>query len=480
MKPEDHAAALDQPPPAPDPAASRRLYQFGCASLVATVLWFLYKTGGDVGLDTLLGLGILILASLPALQWAGKRRTWFPAFEIGMLTCIAFYAIPLLSRHVELEPYPPTVINEAAFLVLLYLAAANLGFALLRNPVKAPRWATSSLVPEQAYRHIPVGLFLNTVYLYITTFTDVIPADLIGSLRALFFGVGTLCTFILARLLGLGLLSRNATLFFVGNLVIQLLFLFSQLYLITGLSLVALAFIAYSAAKRQIPWRTLFVFVSLLALLHAGKSEMRRDHWEEKKPLPTVFQLPSFFTQWIAYSFESTSTEEEASRTQSTIFERASLIQMLCLSVDRIPSLKPYLNGESYVDIPAQLIPRFLWPEKPSSLLANVRLALHFNLVNADSALTVSIAFGMIAEAFINFGYLGVICFGLLFGAFFKRIAQLAQNASQFSALGILMILLTAWSFQVELVLITWISSLFQAAVVCIGLPLIYKRFTTA
>jgi hypothetical protein len=151
---------------------------------------------------------------------------------------------------------------------------------------------------------------------------------------------------------------------------------------------------------------------------------------------------------------------------------------MMCLSVDRVPAKLPYLEGESYVDIPAQIIPRFMWPEKPSSLLANVRLALHFNLVSIDSAFKVSIAFGTIAEAYINFGYIGVGVLGVLFGMALKRISQLAETASQFSALGILMILLTAWSFQIELVLATWLSSLFQAAVVCIGLPLVYRRFT--
>jgi hypothetical protein len=480
MKPQEHAAALDQPAPVPDAAASRRLHQFGCAGLVAAVVWFLYQSGGDVGFDTLLGLGILILSSLPALQWAGKRRTWFPAFEIGMLTCIAFYAIPLLSKHTELSFYRASVINEAAFVVLLYLLAANLGFAWVRNPARAPRWAISSLVPEQAYRHIPIGMALNTIYLYIANFTYLVPADFVGTMRALFFGLGTLCTFILARLLGLGLLSRNAAAFFIVNLTIQVIILFGQLYLITGLSLVALALIAYSAARRQIPWRFLIVFVPLLALLHAGKADMRRDYWEEKKPMPSIVELPRFFSEWIAYSLTASEREEETNRSQTSIFERASLIQMLCLSVDRVPSIKPHLNGESYVDIPAQLIPRFLWPNKPSSLLANVRLALHFNLVTVESALSVSIAFGMIAEAYINFGYLGVIGLGLLFGAGFKRIAQLAQDAPQFSALGILMILLTAWSFQVELVLSTWLSSLFQASVICIGLPLVYKRFTTA
>jgi len=478
MSDEAHTEALDQSTPLADEAASQRLYRLGCAGLIAAVLWFVFRSGGDFNLDTVLGIGIVILASLPALRWAGKTETWFPAFEIGMLTCIPFYAVPLLTGQEELSIYSEATVNEAAFLVLIYMGMANLGFNLLRNPEVAPPWATSSLVPEKAYGRIPLGVALNTVYLYVSCFENVIPYAFEGTLRAFFFGVGILCTFILARLLGLGLLSRNATFFFIGNLALQIVFLFSQLYLISGLSLVMLALIAYSAAQRRVPWFVLIGFVSLLALLHSGKSEMRRVYWEEKKPAPTVVELPAFFSEWVGYSLQASGSDEALETKKPTIFDRASLIHMLSMSVERVPETLPYLHGESYVDIPAQVIPRFLWPDKPSSLLANVRLALYFNLIKIESAFEVSIAFGMIAESYINFGYLGVGVLGLLFGLGFKRIAQLAQNAPQFSALGILMILLTAWSFQIELVLATWLSSLFQACVVCIGLPLLYRRFT--
>ncbi len=479
MNDEDESGeGLDAPTPEVDFEASQRLHKLGCLALVAAVVWSFYVNSGDFALRTVLGIGIIILSSLPALAWASKRHAWFPAFEISMLTCIPFYAVPLLSSHAELSPYPEAIVNEAAFLVLLYIVAANAGFLMLRNPAQAPPWALSSLVPQEALRYIPVGVVLNTIYIYVSSMENIIPTAYDGTLRALFFGLGILCTFILARLLGQGELSRGTAVFFIGNLIAQVVILFSQLYLINGLSLVILAFIAYSAAQRRVPWTILIVFVSVVALLHNGKSEMRRIYWEEAKPAPTLLELPGFFSEWVGYSLETDAHDADDGLAQSSLFDRASLIQMLCLSVNRVPATLPYLTGESYVDIPAQIIPRFMWPGKPSSLLANVRLALYFNLVSLESAFRVSIAFGIISEAYINFGYIGVAALGLLFGLTLKRIAQLAQNAPQFSALGVLMILLTAWSFQIELVLATWMASLFQAAVVCIGLPLVYRRFT--
>lgn len=463
--------------PAPDRKASHRLFRFGTVALAGICGWFIFQTGGDVGIPTLLGLAILLLAAWPALRWARDACDWFPAFEISMLTSVAFYALPLLSDHTELDHYPPSVINQAGLLVVGYLLAANIGFSLVRNPPQAPTWATASLLPQSAHRFIAGGMLMNSIYLAIATFTQIIPTAFTGTFRALFFGIGILSTFILARQWGLKQLPRQRMVFITLNLFVQVVLLFSQLYLINGISLLALALIGYASARRSIPWLPVAIILPLVALLHLGKPDMRRHYWEEKRPAPTVLELPAYFAEWVGHSFSA--REDKDQRTRSTIVERASLIHMLCISVDRVPSLKPYLGGESYIDIPAQIVPRFLWPGKPSSLLANVRLGLHFNLIDPDDPFAVSIAFGTVSEAYINFGVVGVLVLGFICGYCFKRITLLARGAPQFSALGVFMILLTAWSFQAELVLATWLSSLFQAAIVCIGLPLAYRKFTT-
>jgi hypothetical protein len=133
------------------------------------------------------------------------------------------------------------------------------------------------------------------------------------------------------------------------------------------------------------------------------------------------------------------------------------------------------LYGESYKYIFVQVVPSFLWPGKPSSLLSNVLLAIHYGLVAPDSPTSVSIAFGMIAEAYANFGILGCGLLGLVLGYGYKRVTLAAVGCPQFSALGLLTILLAAWSIQVEQIFATWLISLIQAAAIVIGLPLIFR-----
>jgi hypothetical protein len=465
--------------PVPNKNASYRLFVFCSTVLIGLLALFTYRTGGDVNMPTLAGLGILIFAFIPALQWTRQNRAWFPAFELFSLSAAAFYAFPLLIGHRDLVNYPPSLVAECGLLVIIFLVSAQAGFNLLRSPVKIASWGKSSLLPEFAYRYIPIGALAHTVYLYIENYTTILNFFIQGTLRAFFFGIGTLCTFVLAKLWGLGALHPRIVTFFCVNLSIQIILQLSQLYLITSISLLAIATIAYASTRRKLPWLLVGLALPTLAILHIGKSDMRAVYWSEGRPRITISELPGFFTDWVTYGLTAKEEEVDSTQKRITIFERASLIQMLCLSVERVPDIKPYLNGESYIDLPAQIIPRFLWPDKPSSLLANVRLAVHFGLVDPDNAMQVSIAFGQISEAYCNFGWAGVALLGFLLGLGFRRVAMLSLQATQFSAVGILMILLTAWSFQAELILITWLTSLFQAAVVCIGVPLIYRQFTT-
>jgi putative effector of murein hydrolase len=104
-----------------------------------------------------------------------------------------------------------------------------------------------------------------------------------------------------------------------------------------------------------------------------------------------------------------------------------------------------------------------------------VRLGLYFGLLDEDSATKVSIAFGQLAESYTNFGFVGLALLGVTVGVGFKFVSTLSIGAPQLSTIGLFVILLTAWSFQTEMIAATWLSSLFQAAAVALGIPLGFK-----
>jgi hypothetical protein len=65
---------------------------------------------------------------------------------------------------------------------------------------------------------------------------------------------------------------------------------------------------------------------------------------------------------------------------------------------------------------------------------------------------------------------------GLLFGAGFRLLTLWSAQSPVFSLGGLLLILLTAWSFQTELTLSAWLSSLFQAIVSIFALVLVFRH----
>ncbi|WP_156469189.1 hypothetical protein [Cephaloticoccus primus] len=484
MSRSNPASILGQPTLIGNLLASSRLYRWGLFTVITVGFWFINKNQWEIDIQTILGLAIMALASRPALLWAKQSRTWFPAFEIGMLTCIPFYAIPLLAHHRELRFYPESVIIKASGLVIIYILVGSFCFSSWKRRPHLSRLMTLPLVPPGIYKYIPIGILLSNIHIYITTFTQAIPGELSRALGALFFGIGTLSIFISSRIWGLGLMSPWQKTFLLLNICFQVILLFYSLYLIWGISIVALAIISYSMSRRSLPWLPLVIFLPIISLLHLGKGEMRQKYWVDnarggRAEQIEINQLPLYFAEWIGYGLQAERVAKDTHVKQDTIFDRASLIHMLCLSVDRVPREQPYLGGESYIDIPALLVPRILWKNKPIALISNQRLSLYFDLVSPDNPSTVSIAFGMLAEAYINFGYIGVITLAALLGFGLNRLAHASTQAPQFSFIGILSILLTAWSLQVEQVAVTWLSSLFQAMVICIGVPMAFHIFSS-
>jgi hypothetical protein len=80
------------------------------------------------------------------------------------------------------------------------------------------------------------------------------------------------------------------------------------------------------------------------------------------------------------------------------------------------------------------LIPRILWPDKPSVNDANRSYQVLYGLNTVKNVGAVNIGAGCLTEAYINFGWAGVICIMLLIGivlGVYQR-AFLARDSSIF------------------------------------------------
>jgi len=471
----DSEPELERPAP-PD----RGLFRGGLLALVGTVGYYACYTKLSATTELYEGLAIIVLAALPALIWARRATHEFPVFEAFMLTGINIYALPLLNGQNELLTYSESVVEQAAAAVLFFQIIAIFVYAITRGlPGRTPFW-TEEVISRDVGKYLGYGLGLTTIYTGIATFSDLIPRDLEAPLRAVFYGLGIISTFVQGRRWGQDDLTYQEKIFYVLNIVLQVVFTFATLYLIAGISLIVLALLGYVSGSKRRPVIAIAIILPIIALLHNGKTTMREKYWavdnnnrDKDVSMPSPSELPAFYTEWIQDGLD---LHQKSSLTEKLI-QRTSLFQMICLVVDNSPDRLPYLDGETYGQIPGQFIPRFFWAEKPVAHISTYTLSIYYGLQRIEDTKTTTIAFGLLAEAYANFGFYGVGMFAAVFAFCLKKYGLWAQYSPILSYAGLLLVLLMAWSFQTELTLSIWLSSLFQAAVAVLGVPFILRHF---
>lgn len=479
---------LSTPPSAgvADAAASARqrkqnqaLFRVGLAGLTAFYVYFGLTTEVADPFHLYLGLAIAVLAVLPSLLWAKQARYNLPLFEVFMLTSINTYAIPLLSGHDELTRFDASTMTNAAWQVLCYLVVANITyFAVSARPRRGPFWE-EEIVSKQISRFLNYGMLLATTYTIIAQFTDWIPFEMAGVLRAISFGVGNIACFLQSRRWGRGELPGQEKVYFAAQVFAQIYFGWASLLLIGGISLLTLCLLGYLSGAKKLPLIAMAIVAPILALLHNGKAAMRLQYWgpmgTERRQV-TISELPQFYLNWINFGLRP--REEESSKSNNArLLERTSLFHVMCLVVSLTPERQPFLDGRTYKDIPAQFVPRLFWREKPGAHVSTNTLAVYYGLQREEDTAKTTVGFGLLTEAYANYGLIGAGLLGFIFAGAFKKISGWSVESPLLSYPGLLMVVLMAWSFMTEFTLSIWLSSLFQAVVVVLGVPMVTRKF---
>ena len=463
-------------PSAANPAWGRGLFVAGVAGVAGLQVYFLSSAEVRDPLHLPIGLAILFLATLPGLLWAKRGRASLPVFEILMLTTANAYALPLLNGHQELIFYIPEDVTAAGWAVLAYQVAAIAVYELTSGrPSTHPFWRDDVITGDMG-KWLTYGMALNTAFVIASTFFDVIPHQIFSVLRAVFFGIGIICTFICSRRLGQGELSAGERTFFFANVLLQCVGMISTLFVVGAVSLLLLAFVGYVSSSGRVPVVMCGCTLLLVATLHHGKAEMRALYWQDERRTPALSELPDFFTQWLRFGTDFSTDDETSGKATSKLIERTSLFHIMCLVVSVTPAQQPFMSGETYKDIPYQFVPRLLWPDKPLGHVSTSKLSVYYGLQTEEDTEKTTIGFGMVTEAYANFGFYGVIVVGALLGFVIKKLKKWSEDSPLFSYGGLVVVLFLAWSFQTEFTLSIWLASLYQACLAVLLVPFTLRR----
>src|SRR5258708_5457187 len=463
------------------PVHVRQLGALGYAVLIVASLWFWHQLQWKDPLLMAANIGMLVLGVWPMLRWLKRHDATYPIMEFLLLATVPFYALPVLTGHEDPSLYRESTLLRASLGVLAFQAACIAGSALATRP-QPPRhyqgeWWRNEILPETRMHFTAYTAGATTLWLLLTSFTDWFPTDWIGTLRAVFFGIGIISVFIQARLWGGGHLSRAYKLLFWINVLSQVTLMLVSLLLINGIGLLLTAFVGYFSSARRVPWLPVLLLLPIIAVLHNGKSQMRQIYWSYGQTRMGFSDLPAYFSQWVDFGLSADKQGKETESTTLTygLMRRASLFQIVCIAVDTMPGRSPFLHGSSYEILLPQLVPRFLWPGKPSPHESVKLLSVQLGILTEEETETTSIGFGMLTEAYANFGYLCVIVLGGIFGYLFRRLADGTVDCATLSMAGLLRILCLVWCLNAETTLAVWFSSLYQACL-AIGVPLLLTR----
>lgn len=441
-----------------------RLFKQLVLMLVIALVGLSWASPLSLNINFFQGLAICALSALPILVWSRTMAYPYPFFEIYLAMCAPAYGIPLLWENQNVIIFGEETFTYSAWAVLLFLAASIATFYSFRlRPKNSPFW-TRPIFRRPSPSMLLGATLISVLYLVINKYIFFFPSELQGTLRAVFYGLFMASVFMLSVMWGQGSLTLGQRIQLVLLLGLNFFALSAGLVLRDGTSFILLAMVGYFLGSRTVPWKALIVFFAFFSILNLGKYHMRGLYWfESERSDPTLSQLPSFYSDWIGAGLNSETTDNTSSGRM--LIERSSLLQMLCLVVQKSPDQAPFLEGKTYSQTLGQFVPRFLWPDKPRGHISTYTLAVHYGLQTEEATVTTTIAFGFISEAFANFGLAGIAGIGIFMAAAYRLLVSRTYSTPILSFGGIVVIMVTAWSFQTEHAVSIWLTSLFQALV---------------
>jgi hypothetical protein len=172
--------------------------------------------------------------------------------------------------------------------------------------------------------------------------------------------------------------------------------------------------ISYCIARTRVPWRALLVVAGMVILLLPARAEFRALTWKgDAATLSLATKALLYFDVVSGYV-----TTGDPAETLTVSISRLAHIMTFAEVVEKTPAAVPYWGGASYYALVFKLVPRILYPEKPTVETGQWFGHQYGFLDQTDT--TTSYNLPQLIELYVNFGPLGVIAgmfvIGIVYG----------------------------------------------------------------
>ena len=410
---------------------------------------------------------IATVALLPAYLWANGAVPGLPILPLNTLTFLWTHGLPLVVVYDEISSYDATEILFSTACVALYCVVATMVWAAVATGPVVVKRVRFYVLP----RHRGFTFFLAAVCmggLFVASEVGgwfAIDASIYGIVRSSILAFTSVAFFVLSIRLGRGELRPAQRGAFLAAAAFFVVCQISTLYLIGAIISMASALIGYTIGRGKVPWAAIAAALVVFGFLHSGKGEMRERYWAEDSPRLSMTELPGFFSEWIVAGTRELSGSEKAFGSQP-IYERVGLMHLLLFVQRQSPDVMPYLEGATYAFIPQLLVPRLIDPDKPHSHLGTAMLNVHYGIQSEEDTERTTVAWGLLNEAYANFGLAGVAGLAVFTGLLFGFAGRLTVGAPVMSLEIMFGVTVAALAIQSEFTMGVFVTVLFQSVVV--------------
>jgi hypothetical protein len=411
---------------------------------------------------------------------------------------LIIYGVPILASHENILAYPASFVSEAGFEVLILdvaiVVAWSIGMKTMR-PGPPISYVLHEVNKAGAKGWRRMGFFLilcATAYQVLTGFNlldslySILPSGGDSMINALISVITACGFFLVSMVIGENEAPVMEKVLFWGLLVANSLISASGFLLAGVAAYIASVAVGLFWSSGKMPWRYLAVSLLTLAFFNLGKTTMRERYWisdEARNSNMSIAEIPACYEEWSVVSFDALIANDHRTHSgandpvfqthkNQTLLDRIDNLQNLLFVIDAIDTehITP-LKGKTYSLIPPLLVPRVLWPDKPRSHEGQILLNVHFGRQDLNSTLSTYIAWGLLPEAYGNFGqYYGSIILGLALGLFFAWVEnftarKLLLSTEGLVSLSIFMNLMNSF----EMVASVLVTSTFQSMVIVLA-----------
>ena len=410
----------------------------------ACAAWFLWILGfsGILFDDAIIGCECAVIGLqgwIPILSWIKRGFRELPVFEIYAASHLPYYVHPVAQRAETLRIYDQETLQFSLACVVVFLLFLQIAFYFTRRILDGDSEFRINRKLGNVFHGFVAG-DLKPYWLMIWCWVLFEVAKRLNLLPELgvFFqpisrgitAISMLSVFVLAFAFGKRVLQPHQVFWLFAAIGIQGIIDLSSGF-ISGFARTCIVFlIAFVISRKTIPIFTVAVLFAVLSFLHLGKGDVRERFWSQG--FSDVSGSPiEVMDYWISRSWEKLSTGEvTVAETGRRLMDRGTLLHMVSLAITECPKNRDHLIGETYLHLPALVIPRFFWPNKPRGTWSSETLAIHLGIQDVEATNYTSIGVGQIAEGWVNFAWLGIMFEALALGSLLAIPAVLSFDQS--------------------------------------------------